>query len=90
MARNLRTHSRGGSLVNIHSGQPDQQKVIDFQSKEVLPRMKSTPARGNHATSVSAARSTACASRRRSSTVLMSVAALKKVTPGIGSASASV
>jgi TAT-translocated FGD2 family F420-dependent dehydrogenase len=30
----------GVSIVNVHSGQPDQQKVIDFYGKEVLPRLK--------------------------------------------------
>ncbi len=30
----------GVSIVNIHSGQPDQQKVIEFYGKEVLPRVK--------------------------------------------------
>ncbi|HEY6483339.1 MAG TPA: TIGR03557 family F420-dependent LLM class oxidoreductase [Steroidobacteraceae bacterium] len=30
----------GVSIVNIHSGQPDQQKVIEFYAKDVLPRMK--------------------------------------------------
>jgi alkanesulfonate monooxygenase SsuD/methylene tetrahydromethanopterin reductase-like flavin-dependent oxidoreductase (luciferase family) len=30
----------GATIVNIHSGQPDQQKVIDFYGKEVLPRLK--------------------------------------------------
>ena len=31
----------GVSIVNIHSGQPDQQKVIEFYGKEVLPRARS-------------------------------------------------
>jgi F420-dependent hydroxymycolic acid dehydrogenase len=31
----------GVSIVNVHSGQPDQQKVIDFYGKEVVPRLKS-------------------------------------------------
>jgi len=31
----------GVTIVNIHSGQSDQQKVIDFYGKEVLPRVKS-------------------------------------------------
>jgi hypothetical protein len=26
--------------VNIHSGQADQKRVIDFYGKEVLPRIK--------------------------------------------------
>jgi alkanesulfonate monooxygenase SsuD/methylene tetrahydromethanopterin reductase-like flavin-dependent oxidoreductase (luciferase family) len=30
----------GVTIVNIHSGQPDQQKVIEFYGKEVLPRLK--------------------------------------------------
>jgi TAT-translocated FGD2 family F420-dependent dehydrogenase len=30
----------GATIVNIHSGQPDQMRVIDFYGKEVLPRMK--------------------------------------------------
>jgi alkanesulfonate monooxygenase SsuD/methylene tetrahydromethanopterin reductase-like flavin-dependent oxidoreductase (luciferase family) len=30
----------GVSIVNIHSGQPDQQKVIDFYGKEVLPQLR--------------------------------------------------
>jgi TAT-translocated FGD2 family F420-dependent dehydrogenase len=30
----------GVTIVNIHSGQPDQQKVIEFYGKEVLPRVK--------------------------------------------------
>jgi TAT-translocated FGD2 family F420-dependent dehydrogenase len=38
----------GATIVNIHSGQPDQQKVLDFYGKEVLPRVKggNTPAAG--------------------------------------------
>ena len=31
----------GATIVNIHSGQPDQQKVIEFYGREVLPRIKS-------------------------------------------------
>jgi F420-dependent hydroxymycolic acid dehydrogenase len=31
----------GVSIVNVHSGQPDQQKVIDFYGKGVVPRLKS-------------------------------------------------
>ena len=40
----------GATIVNIHSGQPDQQKVIDFFAKEVLPRMKgnTSPAPSSH------------------------------------------
>jgi len=30
----------GVSIVNIHSGQPDQHKVIDFYGREVMPRLK--------------------------------------------------
>jgi F420-dependent hydroxymycolic acid dehydrogenase len=30
----------GVSIVNVHSGQPDQQKVIEFYGKEVVPRLK--------------------------------------------------
>jgi len=30
----------GVTIVNIHSGQPDQRKVIDFYGKEVLPRIR--------------------------------------------------
>lgn len=30
----------GVSIVNIHSGQSDQRKVIEFYGKEVLPRLK--------------------------------------------------
>jgi len=30
----------GVTIVNIHSGQPDQRKVIDFYGKEVLPRVR--------------------------------------------------
>ena len=29
----------GVSIVNIHSGQPDQRKVLDFYGKEVLPQL---------------------------------------------------
>jgi F420-dependent hydroxymycolic acid dehydrogenase len=31
----------GATIVNIHSGQGDQKRVIDFYGKEVLPRVKS-------------------------------------------------
>jgi len=38
----------GVSIVNIHSGQPDQVWVVDFYGKEVLPKLlnkaKGTPA----------------------------------------------
>ncbi len=30
----------GVAIVNIHSGQPDQQKVIEFYGREVLPRVR--------------------------------------------------
>jgi TAT-translocated FGD2 family F420-dependent dehydrogenase len=30
----------GVTIVNIHSGQPDQQKVIEFYGREVLPRVR--------------------------------------------------
>ena len=30
----------GASIVNVHSGQPDQQKVLEFYGKEVLPRLR--------------------------------------------------
>ena len=33
----------GATIVNIHSGQPDQQKVIEFYGSEVLPRVRSQP-----------------------------------------------
>jgi F420-dependent hydroxymycolic acid dehydrogenase len=32
----------GATIVNIHSGQADQKKVIHFYGKEVLPRLRST------------------------------------------------
>ena len=31
----------GASIVNIHSGQVDQSRVIDFYGKNVLPKVKS-------------------------------------------------
>jgi TAT-translocated FGD2 family F420-dependent dehydrogenase len=34
----------GVTIVNIHSGQSDQQKVIEFYGREVLPRIKSRTA----------------------------------------------
>jgi TAT-translocated FGD2 family F420-dependent dehydrogenase len=34
----------GVTIVNIHSGQADQQKVIEFYGREVLPRVKSQAA----------------------------------------------
>jgi TAT-translocated FGD2 family F420-dependent dehydrogenase len=30
----------GVTIVNIHSGQPDQKKIIDFYGREVLPKVK--------------------------------------------------
>jgi F420-dependent hydroxymycolic acid dehydrogenase len=36
----------GVTIVNIHSGQSDQKKVIDFYGKEVLPRFKKQTAAG--------------------------------------------
>ena len=30
----------GATIVNIHSGQPDQKKVIDFYGKSVLPQLR--------------------------------------------------
>ena len=36
----------GVTIVNVHSGQVDQQKVIDFYGREVLPRLKSQIATG--------------------------------------------
>ena len=29
----------GATIVNIHSGQPDQERVIEFYGKEVLPKL---------------------------------------------------
>jgi len=29
----------GASIVNIHTGQADQKKVIEFYGKEVLPKI---------------------------------------------------
>ncbi len=29
----------GATIVNIHSGQPDQKKVIEFYGKSVLPKL---------------------------------------------------
>ena len=31
----------GVSIVNVHSGQPDQARVIDFYGEHVLPAVKS-------------------------------------------------
>jgi F420-dependent hydroxymycolic acid dehydrogenase len=36
----------GATIVNIHSGQADQQKVIEFYGREVLPRVRSRAASG--------------------------------------------
>lgn len=36
----------GVSIVNVHSGQPDQQRVLDFYGKEVLPRLRGDAASG--------------------------------------------
>jgi len=30
----------GASIVNVHSGQPNQRRVIEFYGKEVLPKLK--------------------------------------------------
>ena len=35
-----RLFDSGATIVNIHSGQPDQQRVIEFYGREVLPRLK--------------------------------------------------
>jgi hypothetical protein len=29
----------GASIVNIHSGQPDQKRVIEFYGRNVLPKL---------------------------------------------------
>jgi hypothetical protein len=29
----------GATIVNIHSGQQDQKKIIDFYGKNVLPKL---------------------------------------------------
>lgn len=36
----------GATIVNIHSGQPDQLKVIEFYAQEVLPKVKKQTASG--------------------------------------------
>jgi TAT-translocated FGD2 family F420-dependent dehydrogenase len=36
----------GVTIVNIHSGQPDQQKVIEFYGREVLPKVRTQTAAG--------------------------------------------
>ena len=33
----------GVTIANIHTGQPDQKRVIEFYGKEVLPRLKRRP-----------------------------------------------
>jgi hypothetical protein len=30
----------GATEIHIHSGQPDQKRVVDFYGKEVLPEMQ--------------------------------------------------
>ncbi|MFY9911967.1 MAG: hypothetical protein WCF22_20345 [Candidatus Sulfotelmatobacter sp.] len=30
----------GVTIVNVHAGQKDQQRVIDFYGKEVLPKLR--------------------------------------------------
>jgi F420-dependent hydroxymycolic acid dehydrogenase len=39
-----RLFDSGVTIVNIHSGQPDQQKVIEFYGREVLPRVRNQTA----------------------------------------------
>lgn len=41
--------SSGATIVNIHSGQADQKRVIDFYGKEVLPRIKRISESGSEA-----------------------------------------
>jgi F420-dependent hydroxymycolic acid dehydrogenase len=36
----------GVTIVNVHSGQPDQQRVIEFYGREVLPRIRNSAATG--------------------------------------------
>jgi G6PDH family F420-dependent oxidoreductase len=36
--------SSGATIVNIHSGQSDQKRVIDFYGKEILPRLRQAKA----------------------------------------------
>lgn len=31
----------GATIVNVHTGQPDQRRVIDFYGTEVLPKLVS-------------------------------------------------
>ncbi len=35
-------YDSGVTIANIHSGQPDQERVIDFYGKEVIPRLKAS------------------------------------------------
>ena len=37
----------GVTIVNIHSGQRDQQKVIEFYGREVLPRVRGRAVSGS-------------------------------------------
>ena len=30
----------GVTIVNVHSGQPDQKRVVEFYGSEVLPKLK--------------------------------------------------
>jgi hypothetical protein len=39
----------GVTIVNIHSGQQDQQKVIEFYGREVLPRVRNQAVASNDA-----------------------------------------
>jgi G6PDH family F420-dependent oxidoreductase len=41
-----RLFDSGVTIVNIHSGQPDQQTVLDFYGKEVLPKVRSQASDG--------------------------------------------
>ena len=38
----------GVSVVNVHSGQADQMRVIDFYGKEVIPRLEAHRSRANN------------------------------------------
>ena len=40
MSKFFELFASGATGVHIHSGQRDQQKVIDFYGKEVLPRLR--------------------------------------------------
>ena len=35
----------GVSIVNIHAGQPDQQRVVEFYATRVLPHLRRPPSR---------------------------------------------